>query len=160
MIAGDVLAIRSNGGQMAQRKARPGELPDYVTQSADTSMTTFPSDNFKEVKDNKYLLNLVVSDPLVLTIPHEYYESGHYGITLKVKNDWTKADIKRESSINIQSTISKMRLTVTPPDAAVDQKVEITIQLNKGSNIKVTWDFGDGTIINDQIPCEIQIHID
>jgi hypothetical protein len=48
-----------------------------------------------------------------------------------------------------------MRLTVSPPNVAVDQKVDITIQLNRGSNIKVLWDFGDGTIINDQIPSKI-----
>ena len=152
MITGDVMAVRSDGAQLAQRKIRSNEPTDFIAEQTDNTVTTFSSENFKEVKELKHLIRVIVSEPLSLTIPHEYDESGHYGIKLLLNNDWTKTDIQRESSINIQSTISKMRLTVTPPDAAVDQKVEITIQLNKGSNIKVMWDFGDGTVINDQIP--------
>ena len=157
LIAGDVLAVRSDGAQLAQRLIRPYEPKDYITEQTDNSLTTFSSDTFKEVKEVKHLIRLVVSEPLLLTIPHEYQESGHYGIKLSVKSDWSQKDVSRESSINIQSTISKMRLTVVPPDASVDQKVDITIQLNKGSNIKVMWDFGDGTVVNDHIPCECSL---
>jgi hypothetical protein len=150
MTAGDVLAIRSDDAQLAHRPVKSGETPDYITEH--TGDGPISSDNFREVKEVKHFIRAIVSEPLALTVPHEYVDSGHYGIKLSVKNRWTPEDITRESSINIQSTISKMRLTVNPPDASVDQRVDITIQLNKGSNIKVLWDFGDGTVVTDQIP--------
>ncbi|CAG2103799.1 unnamed protein product, partial [Medioppia subpectinata] len=152
MLAGDVLAIRSDGAQLAHRAPKKGETPDYITDHSADGVTAFSSDAFREVKQMKHLIRAIVSEPLALTVPHEYEESGRYGIRLALKNRWTAAAITRESSINIQSTISKMRLTVMPPDTPVDQRVDITIQLNKGSNIKVLWDFGDGNTVTDQIP--------
>jgi hypothetical protein len=155
MIAGDLIAIRSEGAQLAHRLAKKNEILDYKYEQTSDNATTLSSEKFKAIKGIKHLIRIVVSEPLELTVPHQYEESGQYGIKLFLKNDWSPKEITRESSVNIQSTISKMRLTVSPPNVAVDQKVDITIQLNRGSNIKVLWDFGDGTIINDQIPSKI-----
>lgn len=150
MLPGDIVAIKSKGGQLAFRETLPREMSDYKISELENP-NTFAAEKFQKLDKTKHLIRLVLSEPLALTIPHEFEESGHYQIKLSLTNEWSPHDIRRARSINIQSTISKIRLVVNPQNAAVRQRVDISIQLSRGSNIKILWDFGDGTTTEDHI---------
>ncbi|OTF72322.1 hypothetical protein BLA29_010389 [Euroglyphus maynei] len=140
--------------QLAYRQYRPGfDEPDFkFTMTDDQATAVFDSTKFKRIDDRKYYLRLIVSEPLTFTMPHVYSQSGRYPIKFELSNEFDQDEsITRTNFVSVQSTISKMRLTVKPPNAAVAKKVDIVVQLSKGSNIQLEWDFGDGNQTTEHI---------
>lgn len=155
LLSDDLIAFRMRDAQLAYRQYRPGEEPDFKFQMTDDQATVFDSTKFKRIDDRKYLIRLIVSEPLTFTMPHVYSQSGRYPIKFEFSNEFDQNDlITRTNFVSVQSIISKMRLTVKPPNTAVAKKVDIVVQLSKGSNIQLEWDFGDGNQTSEHIPCE------
>lgn len=152
LFSDDLIGMKMQDARLAHRNLYPGESQDYKIEMSSDTVSVFESDKFIPIEDRKYYIRLIVSEPLTFTMPHVYDNSGTYLIKLMLKNEFAEKEIRRDILVSIQSTISKMRLLVTPPNAAVGQKVDLIGQLNKGSNIKLTWDYGDGnTPVTDHI---------
>lgn len=110
LLAGDLIAVRSKGAQLAHRTRKSYESPDYKITRIHNDMVkntkiTLSKDIFQEVYDVKHLIRITVSEPLVLTIPHQYNKIGNYSIKLSVSNDWTVKAVEREEPICIQSNL-------------------------------------------------------
>lgn len=148
----DLVAFRMQDAQLAYRDFLPGDQPDYKLQLNEPNPQLFDSKMFKTINTRKYYLRLIVSEPLEFTIPHFYEQSGHYPIKFLLKNEFDSKTVNRTSPISVQSIISKMRLTIKPPNTAVGKKINIVAQLNKGSNIQLIWDYGDGNQTTEFIP--------
>ena len=151
----DLIGIKMQDARLAHRKLHPGETPDYKIEMSSDIMTVFDASKFVPIEDRKFYVRLIVSEPLTFTMPHVYENSGNFLIKFLLKNTFREKDkekeIRRDNYISIQSSISKMRLLVTPPNAPVGQKIDINVQLSKGSNIKLIWDYGDGNQVTDHI---------
>lgn len=152
LFSDDLVGIQTENAQLAYRELRKGEVPDYKIEKSSDSIDVFESNKFRPIEDRKYFIRLIVSEPLTFTMRHSYENSGHFPIRFMAKNAFNSREVKRDNYISIQSTISKMRFLVNPPNAAVDQKVDISVQLNKGSNIKLLWDYGDDNQEVEDIP--------
>lgn len=156
LLSDDLIAFRMRDAQLAYREYIPGlDEPDFkFTMTDDQTATIFDSTKFKRIVDRKYYLRLIVSEPLTFTMPHVYSHSGRYPIKFELRNEFDNDNnemITRTNFVSVQSTISKMRLTVKPPNSAVGKKVDIVVQLSKGSNIQLEWDFGDGNQTTEHI---------
>lgn len=147
----DLIGMKVKDAQLAYRELRSGELPDYRIELTSDTTTTFDVTQFTPM-DRKHYIRLVVSEPLTFSMSYIYENNGHYNIKFIAKNSFMEDEVKRDHTISIQSTISKMRLVVTPPNAAVDSKININVQLTKGSNVKLLWDMGDGSQFTDHVP--------
>jgi len=152
LFSDDLIGMKMQDAQLAYRRLRPGENKDYKIEMLSDSVNVFESDKFHPLDDRKYYVRLIISEPLSFTMPHVYESSGQFLIKFMTKNNFSEKEVRRDNYISIQSTISKMRLLVSPPNAAVGQKVDINVQLSKGSNIKLIWDYGDGNQMTDHIP--------
>lgn len=151
VVDSNLIVIKSKGGKIAHRNTKAGEKPDSKVTKIGEKFIGFAMSQVKDVKDTKHLLRIIISEPIELVVPHEYTESGHYKISMSINNLWSKEAISYDNDISVQSSISNIKLTVNPQNAAVDQKVDVIIQLTKGSNIKVSWDYGDGQIDQEEI---------
>lgn len=154
LFSDDLVGFKMENAQLAYRSLREGEQPDYKIEMGSNTIEVFESNKFQPITDRKFYIRLLVSEPLTLTMNHVYVNSGTFPIRFLARNTFSSKEVKRDNYISIQSTISKMRFLVNPPNAAVGQKVEINAQLNKGSNIKLIWDYGDGKQETDNIPSE------
>ncbi|UXI14440.1 hypothetical protein NH340_JMT00383 [Sarcoptes scabiei] len=146
MLSDDLIAFRTQGASLGYRRPKSIEVPDYRYRFDDTNqnISEFYSSKFQKLSDRKHFLRLIVSEPLMFSMTHSYNQSGQYQIKFMVKNEFDDDQINRIQAINVQSTISKMRLTVKPTSVAVGKNVNVVVQLSKGSNIELQWDFGDG----------------
>lgn len=154
LFSDDLIGMKMQDAQLAHRMLRAGETPDYMIEMTDDTMKVFDSEKFQPITDRKYYMRLIVSEPLTFTMPHVYENSGHFLIKFLVKNSFdglNNKEIRRDNYISIQSSISKMRLLVSPGNAPVGKKVDINVQMSKGSNIKLIWDYGDGNQVIDHI---------
>src|SRR6218665_1410235 len=122
---------------LAYRTLRPNEQPDFKVEMESDTMTGFDSQKFQPIPERKHYIRLIVSEPLTFSMPHVYETGGNFMVKFGVKNEFSEQEIRRDAYVSIQSTISKMRLLVSPGNAAVGQRVDINVQLSKGSNVKL-----------------------
>lgn len=151
LFSDDLVGLKVKDAQLAYRSLRAEEIPDFKIEITSDTLTTFDSEKFQPILDRKLYFRLIVSEPLTFTMPHVYENGGHFGIRFVAKSAFSPSEVRRDHTISIQSTISKMRLLVTPPNVAVDANVDINVQLSKGSNVRIVWDYGDGNQAFDQI---------
>lgn len=151
LMPGDILAIRTRGGKIAKRKLTSEET-DIATAdwrvndgNPDEPLKFLNSGQMVPIDDTKYLLRVFTYEDLTLTSLYEYATAGVYPIELKVTSSWTSEVFRKNKEIAVSEPIDKLRLRVTPPNAAVDSPVTVSIVLSSGTSVNLFWDFGDGT---------------
>lgn len=160
---GDLIAIQSRGTQIAHRLAAKHEFPDFKTEGlklkeelSKDSKLLFASDKFREIKGVKHLIRIILSEPLVLTIPHRYTETHSFLSKITISDEWNEMfDI--ESIVKIESAVTKLKLSTNTEFAIVGTNVNFSVNIYKGSSLKLMLDFGDGNVIRDEIAKGINI---
>lgn len=153
LMAGDLLALRSRdgGGRIARRSFTPtsydNETPDWklLDGNPDEPLKVLHSGQMVPLDNIKYMIKIIMYEDLVLNPPHEYAAASAYPVTLKVSSPWAESTVSKVQQITVSEAVDKMRLRVSPPNAAVDALVSVSVILSSGTGVKLNWDFGDGT---------------
>lgn len=102
-------------------------------------------EEMKPLKGKKLLVRMIAYENTQFYIPHIFKDAGYYTPKMIVTSPWIEGNHTYEVKIAVQMIIDKIRLQVVPANSAVNQKTEIAIKLNGGSDVALTWDFGDGS---------------
>lgn len=153
LMAGDLLALRSRegGGRVARRRFTPTpyehETPDWklMDGNPDEPLKVLHSGQMVALDNIKYMIKIIMYEDLVLAPLHEYANASVYPVGLKVTSPWAGDVITRSQQITVSEAIDRLRLRVSPPNAAVDALVSVSVILSSGTGVKLSWDFGDGT---------------
>jgi hypothetical protein len=151
LMAGDLLALRTRGGQVTRRRFTPNayehESPDWklMDGNPDEPLKILHSGQMVALDNIKYMMKVIMYEDLILNPRHEYTNASTYTVNLKVSSPWSEAPILKTQQITVSEAIDKLRMKVSPPNAAVDALVSVSVILSSGTGVKLDWDFGDGT---------------
>ena len=151
LMAGDLLALRSRGGQVTRRRfsntAYEHESPDWklMDGNPDEPLKILHSGQMVALDSIKYMMKVIMYEDLILNPLHEYANASTYTVSLKVSSPWADAVVSQTQQITVSEAIDKLRMRVSPPNAAVDALVSVSVILSSGTGVKLNWDFGDGT---------------
>ena len=155
---GDILALRTRGGMVARRRldlepSLEGEAADWklVDGMPDEPLKEINSGQIVSLNSVKYMIQLITYEDLILSPLKEYTNASVYNMDITVTSPWSDDVVKKSTSITVSEAIDRLRMRVSPPNAAVDFPVAVTFILSSGSGVKLNWDFGDGTTEEDMV---------
>ena len=159
---GDILALRTRGGQIVKRRidmepTLEGETPDWklVDGNPDEPLKVINSGQIVSLNSVKYMIQLITYEDLILAPIKEYTNASVYNIDVSVSTSWTDEVVKKQKTITISEAIDRLRVRVSPPNAAVEFPVAVTFILSSGSGVKLHWDYGDGSTDEDIVDVSV-----
>lgn len=95
--------------------------------------------------DPRSVLNHVpFNDSSVLTLSHVYRYAGLYDIYVNITN--SESGFDQWVTVVVEEKISGVELLLlSPPVVELLKEVTVTCSVQRGSNLKFKWDFGDGS---------------
>lgn len=155
---GDILAIRTRGGVVARRKFTPDaydfESPDWklMDGNPDEPLKVIHSGQMVPLDNIKYMMRLITYEDISFSPLHEYTNASVYPVELKITTPWADDGVvKITQKVTVSEAIDRLRMRVSPPNAAVDAPVAVSIILSSGTGVKLLWDFGDGLTDEDMV---------
>ena len=149
--SGDLMALRSRGGQVARRRFNSTtydhDSPDWKVRDGnpDEPLKILNSGQMIPLDNIKYMMKIITYEDLILKPAHEYVNASTYSVNMKLTSPWAESDITKSATITVAESIDRLRMKVTPPNAAVDAPVSVSVILSSGTGVKLFWDFGDGS---------------
>lgn len=130
-----------------------GEAPDWklVDGNPDEPLKVINSGQIVSLNSVKYMIQLITYEDLILSPLKEYTNASDYKIDISVTSPWSDEVVKKSKAITVSEAIDRLRVRVTPPNAAVDFPVGVTFILSSGTGVKLHWDFGDGSTDEDMV---------
>lgn len=90
------------------------------------------------------LSHVPFNDSSILTLSHIYRYAGLYDVYVNITN--FESGFDQWVTVVVEETISGVELLLlSPPVVELLKEVTVTCLVQRGSNLKFTWDFGDGS---------------
>lgn len=148
---GDLIALRLFDAKLALVATEPSSTSNLDLIYSSTvplergTPTIIGYESLKPMNSKKLLVRVITYENSEFYLPHPYADNGNYTVKLVLTSPWLEnvKNFTYEAKIAVQTPIDQIRLRVVPPNAVVGQKVSATIRINGGSDVKLTWDFGD-----------------
>ena len=142
---GDLIALRTRGGQITKRKVEGSESPDWKLDDGnpDEPLKIINSGQIIPLRDIKYMIRILMYEDIIFSPYHNYINSSQFQVSMKVSTPWG-TEVTQSRGITVAAAVNKLRVRVVPPNSAVGQPVSVSIIMNSGSQVQISWDFGDG----------------
>lgn len=145
---GDLIAVKPLDAKLLVQDNDSEEPTDFFLEGIGSRQDPpkfIRYDQMKPMKGKKLLVRMIAYENTQFHLKHTYRDAGYYAPTMTVISPWINGNYTYEVKVTVQMIIDKMRLQVIPANSAVNQRTEVSIKVNGGSDVALTWDFGDGS---------------